>query len=113
MSEEQDQNQTTEDWSQPIEEYSSDAFWIALNPWSATLTFGLPQASPNENDVAKIKIHIPLQQAKALALTLSRAIRRYEIDTNVPLELPDDLLDGFGIAPDEWKRFTKEDQQNQ
>jgi len=96
----------TEDWSQPPEEYFSDVFWTSLSPWSASITFGLRMTHPSEKDIPKIRMRMPLQQAKALAVILLRAVRRYETDANVTIELPDQLLKVLGIPPEDWKRFT-------
>lgn len=104
---EQEQQQLVGDWSQPPEEYFSDVFWTTLSPWSAVLTFGLRQASPNEKDTPKIRVRMPLQQAKALAVILLRAVRKYESDANVTIGLPDKLLSALGISLEDWKRFTE------
>jgi len=103
------QDRTTEDLSQPSQEYFSNIFWTSLSPWSATITFGLPPAGPDEQDIPKIRVQMPLQLAKALAVLLSRAVRRHERETNVAIELPDNLLESLGITPEEWKHFTEED----
>jgi len=109
MTQEQEQQpqQLVGDWSQPPEEYFSDVFWTTLSPWSAALTFGLRQASPNEKDTPKIRVRMPLQQAKALAVILLRSVRRYEGDANLTVELPDGLLKSLGIPLEDWKRFTE------
>ena len=95
-----------EDWSQ-VEEYFSDVFWTALNPWSVSITFGLRQARPEEADKPRLRMRMPLQQAKALAVILLRAVRRYESDAHVTIELPDKLLESLGIPPEDWKHFTQ------
>lgn len=96
----------TGDWSQSPEEYFSDVFWISVSPWSASITFGLRTAHPSEKDTATIRMRMPLQQAKALAVMLLRAVRRYETEANVTVELPDKLLKELGIPLEDWKRFT-------
>ena len=106
MTQEQQPKQPTEDWSQPPEEYFSDVFWTALSPWSASITFGLRMAHPSEKDIPQVRVRMPLQQAKALAVILLRAVRRYESDANVTIELPDGLLKSLGIPPEDWKRLT-------
>jgi hypothetical protein len=106
MTQQQQPRQPMEDWSQPPEEYFSDVFWTALTPWSASVTFGLRMAHPGEKDTPKVRIRMPLQQAKALAVILLRNVRKYEGDANVTIELPDKLLKALGIPPEDWKRFT-------
>lgn len=107
MTQEQQPKQPTEDWSKPPGEYFSDVFWTALTPWSASVTFGLRMAHPNEKDTPTVRVRMPLQQAKALAVILLRAVRRYESDANVTIELPDKLLESLGIPPEDWKRLTE------
>lgn len=99
--------QPAEDWSQPPEEYFSDVFWTTLNPWSAVVTFGLRMAHPSEKDVPKVRVRMPLQQAKALAVILLRTVRRYESEANVNIELPNELLKTLGIPLEDWQHFTK------
>ena len=106
MTQEQKPKQLEGDWSQPPEEYFSDVFWTTLNPWSAVVTFGLRQASPNEKDTPKVRVRMPLQQAKALAVILLRAVRTYEAEADVTIELPEKLLTSLGIPPEDWRRFT-------
>ena len=96
----------TEDWSQPPQEYFSDVFWTSLSPWSASITFGLRMTNTAEKDTPKIRMRMPLQQAKALAVILLRSVRQYETDANVTVELPDQLLKALGIPLEDWKRFT-------
>ena len=106
MTQEQQPKPFVGDWSQPPEEYFSDVFWTALNPWSAVITFGLRMSSPTEKDTPKVRVRMPLQQAKALAVILLRTVRKYENEANVTIELPDQLLKSLGIPPEDWKRLT-------
>lgn len=107
MAQEQQKAPQTEDWSQLPEEHFSDVFWTALTPWSASITFGLRMASPKEKDTPKIRVRMPLQQAKALAVILLRAVRKYESEADVDIELPRKLLESLGIPLEDWQRFTK------
>jgi hypothetical protein len=106
MAQEKEAKQPKEDWSQAPEEHFSDVFWLALNPWSAAITFGLRMARSQEKDTPKIRMRMPLQQAKALAVMLLQAIREYERKGNVNIELPANMLKSLNIAPEDWQRFT-------
>jgi hypothetical protein len=103
----QEQRKPTEDWSQPPIEYFSDVFWTSINPWSASITFGLRKAGPEEADTPNVRMRMPLQQAKALAVILLRTVRQYETQANVTVELPRSLLDSLGIPLEDWQRFTE------
>jgi hypothetical protein len=87
-------------------EYYGDVFWTHLNPWSASITFGLRKITPEETDRPQLRVRMSLQQAKALAVILLNSIRRYETDAGVEVELPNDVLKGIGIAPEDWKKFN-------
>ena len=107
MTQEQKPKQLEGDWSQPPEEYFSDVFWTTLSPWSAAITFGLRMAHPSEKDTPKVRVRMPLQQAKALAVILLRAVRRYESEAKVNIELPSKLLESLGIPSEDWQHFTE------
>lgn len=106
MTQEEQSKQPQIEWTQPPEEYFSDVFWTTLTPWSASVTFGLRKASPNEKDVPKIRVRMPLQQAKALAVILLKTVRKYETDAGVNIELPEKVLESLNIPPEDWIRFT-------
>jgi len=107
MTEEREKQQQADDWSELPEEFFSDVFWTTLSPWSAVVTFGLRQASPLEKNKPQIRVRMPLQQAKALAVILLRTVRRYESEADVTIELPRKLLDTLGIPFEDWEHFTK------
>jgi len=101
-----EQKRKKEDWSQPPIEYFSDVFWLTINPWSAAVTYGLRMAREDESDTPKIRVRMPLQQAKVLAVLLLRAVRQYEVKANLTIELPKEMLKDLGIPPEDWERFT-------
>lgn len=101
-----EQKRKKEDWSQPPIEYFSDVFWLAINPWSAAVTYGLRMAREDESDTPRIRVRMPLQQAKVLAVLLLRVVRQYEEKANLTIELPKEMLKDLGIPPDDWERFT-------
>lgn len=104
MTQEQPMRQE-EAWEQIPEEHFSDVFWSYVNPWSCAITFGLRATSPKEKSKPTLRIRMPLQQAKALAVILLRTIRKYETDADVNIELPRDVLNKLNIAPEDWERF--------
>lgn len=105
MTDERPKKEVMEEWTQEPEEYFSDVFWTHLNPWSAAITFGLRMTRREERDKPTVRVRMPLQQAKALAVILLRTIRKYETDANVTIELPREVLDRLNIAPEDWERF--------
>jgi len=94
-----------EGWEPHDQEYFSDVFWIHINPWSCALTFGLRQASATERDKPMLRVRMPLQQAKLLAVMLLQQMRRYEQETEVDIDLPRNLLESMGIPLEDWERF--------
>ena len=99
------QRQPKNDFSEMREEFS-DVFDSHINPWSAVITFGNRATKPEEDNHYTVRMRMPLQQAKALAVIMLRNIRQYERAAKVEIELPQAVLDGLGIAADDWRRFT-------
>ena len=99
------QRQPKDDFSE-LQELFSDVFGTHINPWSAAITFGQRATRPEDDNHYTIRMRMPLQQAKALAVMLLRNIRQYERQMKVEIELPKVVLDGLGIAADDWKRFS-------
>ena len=106
MDEQQDSRQTESDYSEMVEIFS-DVFETHVNPWSAALTFGLRAMKPEEKHVYPVRVRMPLQQAKALAVMLLRSIRGYEAQQGVTVELPAVVLQSLAIPPEDWRRFTE------
>ena len=100
--------QPKNDFSEAREEFS-DVFEIHINPFSAAITFGHRATRPEDDDHYTTRMRMPLQQAKALAVMLLRQIRQYERQMKVEIELHQVMLDGLGIAADDWRRFSIDD----
>lgn len=105
MSQERESRPIGEKWEQEPEEHFSDVFWSHVNPWSCAITFGLRMTKPDEKDRPTIRIRMPLQQAKALAVILLRNIREYEQKTGADIDLPKQVLEALDIAVEDWERF--------
>ena len=88
-----------------VQEHFSDVFEINLNPWSAVLNFGLRSVKDDQSSKMELRVRMPLQQAKALGVLLLRTIRGYEQQTQTDIDLPKQILDSLGIAPEDWVRF--------
>lgn len=91
-----------------ISEVFSDVFETHINPFSCAVAFGLRATKEGESTVMTHRVRMPLQQAKALAVILLRAVRTYEAQTNVEIELPADLLQALNIPLEDWKRLSLE-----
>jgi hypothetical protein len=88
-----------------MKEYFSDVFETHVNPWSAAVTFGTRATKETEDNKYQVRMRMPLQQAKALAVMLLRSIRGYEQHTQADIDLPKDILDSLGIPLEDWVRF--------
>ena len=88
-----------------IQESFSDIVATHINPWSASISFGLRSNSADEPHKMTYRVRMPLQQAKVLALLLLRGVRQYEEQGQVTIELPNRILQELGIPPEDWKRF--------
>jgi hypothetical protein len=88
-----------------IQEHFSDIVGTHINPWSVSVSFGLRSNTPNEPHKMNLRVRMPLQQAKVLALMLIRGIRQYEEQGQVQVDLPARILNELGIPPEDWQRF--------
>ena len=88
-----------------MQELFSDLFEWHINPWSFVLTFGRRSTKADEPNEFQIRMRMPLQQAKAMAVMLLSGIREYEQKTGADIELPEVVLKDLKIAPEDWKRF--------
>ena len=89
-----------------VQETFSDVFELSINPWSAALTFGNRTTKPiQEANHFTVRMRMPLQQAKALAVLLLKNIRKYEEQTDTDIDLPQPILDELGIPREDWERF--------
>jgi len=101
----QEHQQPQSNYSEMAEDFS-DVFEIHINPWSAVITFGRRATRPTDDHQFTVRMRMPLQQAKALAVMLLRNIRSYEQQTSADVDLPSEVLQALKIAPEDWKRFT-------
>ena len=88
-----------------VQELFSDVFETHINPWSAAITFGLRATRPADENSYSVRMRMPLQQAKGLAVLLLRAIRQYEQKTGADIDLPRQVLDSLSIPIEDWQRF--------
>lgn len=88
-----------------VAEHFSDIVGTHINPWSVSISFGLRSNAPGEPHKMNLRVRMPLQQAKVLALLLLRGIRQYEEQGDVTIDLPSRILNDLGIPPEDWKRF--------
>ena len=101
----QEHPQPRSDYSEMADDFS-DVFETHINPWSAVITFGRRATKETDAHEFTVKMRMPLQQAKALAVLLLRGIRAYEQQTGADVDLPQEVLTALKIAPEDWKRFT-------
>jgi hypothetical protein len=92
------------DYSQVTEDFS-DVFETHINPWSAAITFGRRATKEGDAHLYTMRMRMPLQQAKALAVILLRSIRSYEERSGADIDLPAEVLQALNIAPEDWRRF--------
>lgn len=105
MAEEHVPESKEEGWEHAPEEHFSDVFWSHVNPWSCAITFGLRMTRPEEKDRPTVRIRMPLQQGKALAVILLRNIRQYEQQSGADIDLPLQVLQALNIPREDWERF--------
>jgi len=92
------------DFSEVVEAYSNVAT-VSMNPWDASITFGLLAVQPGDPHKMQTRVRMPLTLAKVLAVILLRNARALENRTKVDIDLPDEMLQELGIAKEDWDRF--------
>ena len=105
MSEQPEPQPTEIDYSE-IQEQFSDLIGIHINPWSASIDFGIRSTRLGTDPHKMInRMRMPLQQAKALAVLLLRDIRTYEQRTGADIGLPSQVLQELNIPLEDWERY--------
>ena len=95
-------------WSNDVPDLFTDVFWLSVNPWSASIVFGIRRVASEHGDRPITRARMSPAQAKALGILLLRNIRAYETAAEITVELPEAVLKELGIAPEDWKRFGAE-----
>lgn len=87
-----------------VQELFFDEAGFHIGPWSAAITFGLAAMPPNVTLKPVLRVRMPLSLYKTLGIIISRSVRQYEERAHQTIELPDEVLNELGIAPDDWRR---------
>ena len=98
-----------QDYEQMVDSFS-DTFQTHINPWSASVLFGVRGTLSDEAIRYENRVRMPLQQAKALAVILLRSVRQYEEQSGADIDLPATVLAQLGIALEDWERFKTSNQ---
>lgn len=95
---------------EPFEEYC-DAFTVSITPFGANLSFSLREAHPSTAKQPRIEhlgtIRMSVEHLKTMVMMIRRQIIQAERDTGVHVEVPSNLLNQLGIAPEDWDQFWK------
>lgn len=93
---------------QPFDVYV-DQFTITLTPFGANLSLSVrephppPGRAPQAQPVGTVRMSV--EHLKAMVMILRNHILQVEKQTGVKAEVPRNVLNQFGIAPEDWDRF--------
>jgi len=85
-----------------MNELAAAYFSIRTSPLGVAITFGATPLDENVETDESLVVKLSYQDAKALAVMLRRQLKRYEREGKVTITVPAEVMDGFGITPEEW-----------
>ena len=86
-----------------IPQYYCDGIDLALTmPWTVALTFSVKDTSEERTPVPQVIVRMSPEHAKVAAMLLHRVLKQYEDKSNSPINLPEDLLQSFGLSKSDW-----------
>jgi len=86
-----------------IPQYYTDGVEISLTmPWTVALTFSVKETNEERTPVPQAIVRMSPEHAKVTALLLHKVLKKYESDSNAPINLPDDMFKSFGLSKSDW-----------
>jgi hypothetical protein len=99
-----------EDKREPFDLYC-DAFTITITPFGANLSFARRDAHPSPNQAPQMKqlgtMRMSVEHLKTLIWISRQQVRQVEGQMGVKAEVSRNILNQFGVPPDEWDEFWK------
>ena len=96
---------------EPLDVYS-DQFQISIGPWGCALNFSMsnpippvPGQPPQAKHVATVRMST--EHLKAMAFLIRRQVMEIEKQTGLKVEIPMPVLNGLGIAMEEWNSLWR------
>lgn len=95
---------------EPFDLYT-DAFTITITPFGANLSFAVREAHPSPSKPPQLQhlgtIRMSVEHLKTLVWICRQQVRQVEGQMGVKAEVPRNILNQFGVPPDEWDDFWK------
>jgi len=89
----------------------TDQFTITITPFGANLSFGVREPHPSAGRQPQSKnlgtIRMSVEHLKTMVMIIRRQILLVEGETGVKAEVPNNILNQIGIAPDDWASFWR------
>lgn len=87
----------------------ADQFTVTITPFGANLSFAVrephpsPSGAPQSQNLGTIRMSV--EHLKTMVMIVRRQILLVEGETGVRAEVPRNILNQLGIAPDDWDTF--------
>ena len=83
-----------------------------MNPYGATLNFGLSDSTPPSPGTApkidrKATVRLSLEHLKVMAFVIVRQIKQYEGQTGTSVQVPPQILNSINVSPEDWDLLWK------
>jgi len=88
--------------SDAVPEYYGDVYYLRSSPWGVAITFTAqsPKEGITDHDVCVVRLSH--ETAKTLSMLIRKQLKDYERQTNTAIAVPTKVLNGLGLAPEDW-----------
>ncbi len=97
--------------TEPFDLYA-DAFTVTINPWGANVSYQLHEPHPTQQTISQPArlgtIRMSIEHLKAMTFMIRRQILQHEQGLGVKIQVPIQVLNQLGIAPEDWEAFWQE-----
>lgn len=89
----------------------ADQFTITITPFGANLSFGVREPHPSAGRQPQSRnlgtIRMSVEHLKTMVMIVRRQILLVEREAGVNAEVPRNILNQLGVAPDDWDTFWR------
>lgn len=89
----------------------SDQFLLTTTPFGANLSFSVNTPHPEQSKPVPAErigtIRMSNEHLKVMAMIIVRQIKKMESETGVKIQIDKRVINGIGMAPNEWDEFWK------
>ena len=94
----------------PMDVYS-DQFMVTTTAFGANLSFFVNTPHPEQTKPVAAErlatIRMSIEHLKLMTMIIVKQVKKMESDTGIKIAMDKRVLNGLGIAPDDWEEFWK------